>query len=79
MRCREFLALNGLTRNSLIRIGQNVRVSVENSWHLVQRGQTACGIAESYRVPCADLLDANRLRRSSTIRIGQRLRIPNRI
>ena len=78
MRCNEFLALNGLTRSSLIRIGQNVRVSGENSWHVVRRGQTACGIAENYRVSCADLLDANRLRRSSTIRIGQRLRIPSR-
>ncbi len=76
MRCGEFLALNGLKRSSVIRIGQTVRVSGKDSWHVVKRGQTACGIAQSYRVPCADLLDANRIRRSSTIRVGQRLRIP---
>lgn len=78
MRCGEFLALNGLKRSSVIRIGQNVRVSEKDSWHVVRRGQTACGIAENYRVPCSALLDANRLRRSSTIRVGQRLRIPSR-
>jgi len=79
MRCGEFLALNGLKRSSLIKIGQNVRVSGENSWHVVRTGQTACGIAEKYRVPCSDLLYANRLRRTSTIQIGQRLRIPSRL
>ncbi len=77
MRCAEFLAVNGLKRSSVIRIGQRVRVSAANSWHVVRSGQTACGIAEQYRVRCSALLDANRLRRSSTIRVGQRLRIPS--
>lgn len=77
MRCSEFLAINGLTRNSVIRIGQRVRVTAADSWHVVRSGQTACGIAERYRVGCSALLDANRLRRSSTIRVGQRLRIPS--
>lgn len=76
MKCDEFLALNGLTRRSIIRIGQSVNVSSWDSWHTVRSGQTACGIADTYRVSCSALLDANRLRRSSTIRIGQRLRIP---
>lgn len=78
MRCGEFLALNGLTRRSVIRIGQGVTVTSSNSWHTVSRGQTACGIAESYKVGCSALLDANRLSRRSTIRVGQRLRIPTR-
>jgi len=77
MRCGEFLAVNGLKRSSVIRIGQKVRVSSANSWHVVRSGQTACGIAERYRVPCSALLDANRLKRRSTIRVGQRLRIPS--
>jgi len=77
MRCSEFLAINGLRRSSVIRIGQYVKVSAENSWHVVRSGQTACGIAESYRVRCSLLLDANRLTRRSSIQIGQRLRIPS--
>lgn len=77
MRCNEFLALNGLQRSSVIRVGQLVRVSASDSWHTVSRGQTACGIAKNYRVSCSALLDANRLRRSSKIIIGQRLRIPH--
>ena len=77
MRCNELLALNGLTRNSVIKVGQRLTVTNSNSWHVVRKGQTACGIAESYRVRCGSLLDANRLRRSDTIRVGQRLRIPS--
>lgn len=77
MKCSEFLAINGLNKNSVLQINQKVTVSAADAWHIVRRGQTACGIAESYRVACSDVLDANRLRRSSTIRIGQRLRIPH--
>lgn len=77
MRCNEFLAINGLRRSSLIKIGQFVKVSSQNSWHIVRSGQTACGVAESYRVRCSLLLDANRLTRQSSIKIGQRLRIPS--
>jgi membrane-bound lytic murein transglycosylase D len=76
MRCTEFLAVNGLKRNSVIQVGQRVRVSDMDSWHVVKRGQTACGIASAHKVKCAALLDANKLRLSSTIKVGQRLRIP---
>lgn len=78
MRCGEFLAINGLNRKSIIRVGQTVTVSSAGSWHKVSRGQTACGIAESYRVRCSALLAANRLRKGSIIRVGQRLRIPSK-
>jgi len=78
MRCGEFLAINGLTRKSILQIGQRVMVSARNSWHVVKKGQTACGIAESYRVRCSALLDANRIRKSSIIKVGQRLRVPAR-
>jgi len=76
MKCNELLAVNGLTRRSVIQVGQKLTVTAKNSWHTVRRGQSACGIAESYRVKCSLLLDANRLSRKDTIRIGQRLRIP---
>jgi membrane-bound lytic murein transglycosylase D len=78
LKCAEFLALNGLTRGSIIRVGQTVHVTSAGSWHTVRRGQTACGIAESYRVRCSALLDANQLSLRSTIQVGQRLRIPSR-
>lgn len=77
MRCGEFLAINGLRRDSVIQVGQRVKVSSQNSWHVVVRGQTACGIAERYRVQCSLLLDANRLTMRSNIQVGQRLRIPS--
>ena len=76
MKCDEFLAVNGLSMTSIIRIGQTVKVSSTDSWHVVRRGQSACGIAESYRVSCSALLSANRLTRKAVIQIGQRLRIP---
>lgn len=79
MLCGEFLALNGLNRSSVIRVGQVVRVSAASSWHKVSRGQTACGIAKKYRVSCSALLDTNKLRRTSKIYVGQRLRIPNSV
>ena len=73
MKCSEFLAINGLTMTSVIRVGQTLNVSSSNSWHVVRTGQSACGIAENYRVSCSALLDANRLSRSSIIKVGQRL------
>lgn len=76
MRCAELLAMNGLQRNSIIRIGQQLRVLSSNAWHVVAAGQTACGIAESYRLACSKLLRANGLSSRSIIRVGQRLQLP---
>jgi len=78
MKCSELLAVNGLTFKSVIQIGQRVTVTSADAWHIVTSWQTACGIAERYRVGCSKLLNANRLRKSSTIQIGQRLRISRR-
>ena len=76
MKCDEFLAINGLSMASIIRIGQSVKVSASDAWHVVRKGQNACGIAEAYRVSCNALLSANQLSRRSIIQVGQRLRIP---
>ncbi|HAU67496.1 MAG TPA: hypothetical protein DCW52_03775 [Gammaproteobacteria bacterium] len=76
MKCQELLAINGLSRSSVIKIGQVLNVSGSDDWHVVTAGQTACGIAERYGVGCSSLLRANRLALRSTIRVGQRLRIP---
>jgi len=44
--------------------------------HKVQRGQTACGIANRYKVRCKDLISLNRLNSKAVIKIGQNLKIP---
>ena len=78
MKCGEFLALNGLTMASVIRVGESMSVSASDAWHVVRRGQSACAIAKFYSVSCNALLSANRLNRTSVIQVGQRLRIPAR-
>ena len=76
MKCAEFLAINGLSLKSILRVGQQVIVSDAGVWHMVKKGQTGCSIARKYKVSCDRMLNANRLTRRSTILIGQRLRIP---
>ena len=76
MSCDELLAINGLTRRSVIVTGQRLSILGSSQWHIVRAGQTACAIARSYRVECGRLLAVNQLSRQSIIRIGQRLRIP---
>jgi len=44
--------------------------------HKVTRGQTACGIAERYKVRCRDLISLNKLGKKAMIKIGQNLKIP---
>jgi LysM repeat protein len=76
MNCNEFLRLNGLSRNSVIRVGQLLDVSIKKPYHYVTKGQTACGIAERYGVSCSRLLRANSLSKRAIIKVGQRLKIP---
>ena len=44
--------------------------------HKVRKGQTACGIAQRYKVRCKDLIQLNKLNRKAVVKIGQRLKIP---
>lgn len=76
MSCSEFLAINGLTRDSVIKSGLNVIVAKGHQWHKVSKGQGACQIAQQYGVGCSALLSANQLTTRSVIQVGQRLRIP---
>jgi membrane-bound lytic murein transglycosylase D len=46
--------------------------------HVVERGDTACEVAELYRVRCRDIIELNRLGRQATIGIGQVLMIPGK-
>ncbi|MBT5031433.1 MAG: LysM peptidoglycan-binding domain-containing protein [Proteobacteria bacterium] len=46
--------------------------------HLVERGDTACQVADLYRVKCRDVIELNQLGRRATIYIGQVLAIPGK-
>ncbi len=46
--------------------------------YIVQRGDTACAIAEAFNVRCRDLIQVNGLGRRALIRVGQKLDIPGK-
>ena len=46
--------------------------------HVVERGDTACEVADLYRVKCRDVIELNQLGRRATIYIGQVLAIPGK-
>jgi membrane-bound lytic murein transglycosylase D len=46
--------------------------------YVVQRGDTACAIAEVFNVRCRDLIQVNGLGRRAVIRVGQKLDIPGK-
>lgn len=45
--------------------------------YIVQRGDTAGGIARRYKISLAELIKANNLNKNAMIRIGQQLKIPS--
>jgi uncharacterized protein YkwD/LysM repeat protein len=84
---RTLTALNGLSENSLLQIGQVLKVpadgrqtaSVQSSiarTHTVQAGETVITIAGKYGLNWKDLLDFNGLSDNSLLQIGQTLRLP---
>jgi len=44
----------------------------------VRRGDTACAIANAFKVKCKELISANRLGKRAMLRVGQKLDIPGR-
>lgn len=44
----------------------------------VRRGDTACAIANAFKVNCKELISVNQLGKRATIRVGQKLDIPGR-
>ena len=52
--------------------------SSAGSTYRVKRGDTACAIADAFRVKCRDLVGANQLGRRAVIRVGQKLTIPGK-
>ncbi|MEE2803516.1 MAG: LysM peptidoglycan-binding domain-containing protein [Pseudomonadota bacterium] len=89
--CQLLMAENGLDARGLIFPGQAIRipglsgttsdataVSMDkvSISHAVRVGDTACQIAERYRIPCGNLISVNQLGRDAVIRIGQVLLVP---
>ncbi len=52
--------------------------SLARQVYRVRRGDTACGIANAFKVKCRELIAANKLGRKAIVRIGQKLDIPGR-
>ncbi len=49
---------------------------IQTGAYIVKSGDTACGIAARYGVPCRELIRLNQLGRNAKIGIGQSLKIP---
>jgi membrane-bound lytic murein transglycosylase D len=80
--CNDLLTINGLTRKSIIQIGQEIvipgalRALGLAQSYTVRRGDSACQIAARFRVPCQLLMTKNGLDRRGLIFPGQAIRIP---
>ncbi|MEA3291144.1 MAG: LysM peptidoglycan-binding domain-containing protein [Pseudomonadota bacterium] len=46
--------------------------------YVVKRDDTACSVAQAFRVQCKDLIAANQLGKKAKIKVGQKLQIPGR-
>jgi LysM repeat protein len=83
----DLLAANGLSRKSVLKVGQKLNVkgggSVQTAsapkaqpiTHKVARGESASVIAQKYGVSTSDLLAANGLSRKSVLKVGQKLTV----
>ncbi len=83
----KLLKLNNLSRRSIIKVGQRIKVRGESSnransksskpkYHIVRRGENLTVIASRYGVTAQKLKSWNNLRRS-TIYVGQKLHLKN--
>ena len=70
--CRELVAINGLNRQAVIRVGQKLQVPAkgrsrsrvaQRGRYEIQSGDSACAVADHFGVDCDDLLAANGLHR----------------
>lgn len=74
----ELAALNGLSANSGLRIGQTIKIpagsQVPDSY-TVQSGDTLTGIAAKYNLSMDQIANLNNISRSANVRVGQHLKL----
>ena len=74
----ELAALNGLSANSGLRIGQTIKIpagsQVPDSY-TVQSGDTLTGIAAKYNLSMEQIANLNNISRSANLRVGQHLKL----
>lgn len=68
--------LNDIRRNSILYVGQKLKISNKTVVHVVRRGETLGSIAQRYRVSLRELIAANDIRNKRLIVAGQSLIIP---
>jgi LysM repeat protein len=84
----DLLALNGLSKDAVLRTGQSLKVTGAASAtgtslpspamrHTVTSGESPWTIAQKYGVELGDLLAANGLSKNSVVKAGQELTIPS--
>lgn len=75
----SLMSLNGLDENSVLNIGELVKIPVTNSvFHVVCAGETMWSIAAVYGLNIAAIEGANRDKNPNCLKIGDRLIIPQR-
>jgi len=72
------LISNGLTENSLLRVGDTIKIpSSGTAIHVVSRGETIWDIARQYAVTVEAIQSLNRNKNPNQLRIGEELLIPD--
>ena len=90
VKTRDLRSLNRLNRQSLIRIGQRLKIPrrskqaysqkkvKKGGYHIVRRGDTVSEIAVKYGTSVKALKKINQIGRRSVLQIGQKLKLPNK-
>ena len=74
----ELAALNGLSANSGLRIGQTIKIPAGSQipeTYTVQSGDTLTGIAARYNLSMDQVASLNGMSRNAGLRVGQRLKL----
>ena len=74
----ELAALNGLSANSGLRIGQTIKIPAGSQipeTYTVQSGDTLTGIASRYNLSMDQVASLNGMSRNAGLRVGQRLKL----
>lgn len=75
----SLMSLNGLDENSILDIGEVIKIPSTNStFHVVCAGETMWSIAAKYGLNVAAIESANRDKNPNCLKIGDRLTIPQR-